>query len=71
MLCDTNPLGAPNTDDCFGKTRNLYSLVVEFVIGQNAIGEPADSENCRYYIVIGDFIPQPNWAADGTPAMAA
>ena len=66
-MCDTNPLGAPNTDDCFGKTRNLYSLVVEFVIGQNAIGEPADSEKCRQ----SDFIPQPNWAADGTPAMAA
>ena len=66
MLCDTNPFGTLNTDDCFGTTQSLCSLIVEFVIGQNAIGEPADSEKCRQ----SDFIPQPNWAADGTPEMA-
>ena len=64
-MCDTNPLGTLNTDDCFGTTQSLCSLIVEFVIGQNAIGEPDDSENHRQ----GDFIRQRNWATDGTPGM--
>ena len=67
MSCDTNPLGTLNGNDCFGKTRNFHSLIVEFVIGQDAIVEPADSEKCRNHIVVVGFL---NWAADGTPGMA-
>ena len=65
-MCDTNPLGTLNTDDCFGKTQSFHSLIVESGIGQDAIDEPADSVNHRQ----GDFIPQRNWVADGTPGMA-
>ena len=67
MLCDTNSLGTLNTDDCFGTTQSLCSLIVEFVIGQNAIGELGDNEKCRNHIVVVGFL---NWTADGTPAMA-
>ncbi len=64
-MCDTNPLGALNGNDCFGKTQSLHSLIVEFVIGQDAIVEPADSEKIVHQIVVDDFIPQPNWTTDG------
>ena len=65
-MCDMKPLGTLNTDDCFDKTRSLQSPVVEFVIGQDAIGELGDSGNHKQ----GDFIPRRNWVADGTPGMA-
>ena len=67
MVCDTKPLGVLNTDDCFDKTRSLQSPVVEFVIGQDAIGELGDNEKCRNHIVVVGFL---NWTADGTPGMA-
>ena len=46
----------------------MQSPVVEFVIDQDAIDEPADREKIVHQIVVDDFIPQRNWAADGTPA---
>ena len=65
-LCgERNPSGTMNPDDCWDETRSLQSPVVEFVIGQDAIGESDDSGNHRQ----GDFIRQRNWTADGTPAL--
>ena len=69
MLCDTNPLGVLNTDDCFGTTQSLCSLIVEYGTGQDAIDEPADREKIVHQLVVDDFIPRRNWVADGTPGM--